>query len=78
MNIKSGAYVFRNLHKITNQMEHNLFGHNLIPRYMLTAPDYTRSYRYYTPAIDEKAQLLIIEQFITYSSLIPKLGYSLP
>ena len=78
MDIQTEAYDFRNLYKITNKMVYYLFGHSLIPRYMRTDPDYTRSHRFYTPAIDEKAQLLIIEQFITYSSLIPKLGYSLP
>ena len=40
MDIQSEAYDFRNLHKITNKMVYNLFGKNLIPRYMLTAPDY--------------------------------------
>ena len=37
---QSEAYDFRNLYKITNKMVYNLFGNNLIPRYMLTAPDY--------------------------------------
>ena len=43
MNIQSGAYDFRNLHKITNKMVYDLFGHDLNPRYLLTAPDYTHS-----------------------------------
>ena len=40
MDIQSEAYDFRNLHKITNKMVYNLFGNNLLPRFMLTAPDY--------------------------------------
>ena len=42
MDIQSEAYDFRNLYKITNKMVYNLFGNNLIPRYMLTAPDYKK------------------------------------
>ena len=34
MDIQSEAYDFRNLYRITNKMVYNLFGNNLIPRFM--------------------------------------------
>ena len=40
MEPQSEPYDFRNLHNITNKMIYNLFGLNLIPGYILTAPDY--------------------------------------
>ena len=43
MGPQSEAYHFWNLHKITNKMVYNLFGHKFLHNFFFSAPDYISS-----------------------------------